>query len=263
MGVDSLVSSFMNDTTLFGFLFMLARISGVFAFLPLAAFRATPDAPKIVLSLAITLMLRAQWKAVPASAMTVGGVVAGLAGEAALGVAIGVSLAIVFEVFQMAAQAVSLTAGFGYASTIDPTSGADSTVLLTMAQLTAGLLFFASGADRLLVKALSESVRLAPPESFKADRTAALALIQFGGTIFTAGLRLAAPVTALLLLADAALAVLGRVQAQLHLISLTMPVKLAATMLILSVTVALQPGFFNSLVSAWAHVVEGILRSGH
>ena len=39
-------------------------------------------------------------------------------------------LAIVFEVFQMAAQAVSLQAGLGYASTIDPTSGADSTVLL-------------------------------------------------------------------------------------------------------------------------------------
>jgi flagellar biosynthetic protein FliR len=259
MGVDALLA----DGTLFGFLFMLARISGVFAFLPLAAFRATPDAPKIVLSLALTLMLRPQWKAAPASAVTMGGVVAGLAGEAALGIAIGVSLAIVFEVFQMAAQAVSMTAGFGYASTIDPTSGADSTVLLTTAQLTAGLLFFATGADRLLVKALSESVRLVPPESFKANRVAALALIQFGATIFTAGLRLAMPVTALLLLADAALAVLGRVQSQLHLISLTMPLKLAATMLILSVMVVLQPGFFESLVTAWAHVVEGILRTGH
>jgi flagellar biosynthetic protein FliR len=258
MGADSL----LTEGTLSGFLFMLARISGVFAFLPIAAFRATPDAPKIVLSLATTLMLRSQWK-VPASGMTMGGMVSGLAGEAALGIAIGVSLAIVFEVFQMAAQAVSTTAGFGYASTIDPTSGADSTVLLTTAQLTAGLLFFASGADRLLVKALSESVRLAPPASFKADRTAALALIRFGATIFAAGLRLAAPVTALLLLADAALAVLGRVQAQLHLISLTMPVKLAATMLVLSATAALQPGFFESLMTTWVRVVEGILRSGH
>ncbi|HWF09017.1 MAG TPA: flagellar biosynthetic protein FliR [Bryobacteraceae bacterium] len=259
MGVDSL----LTESTLFGFLYMLARISGVFAFLPLAAFRATPDAPKIVLSLALTLMLRPQWKSIPPSAMTIGGTVAGLAGEAALGIAIGVSLAIVFEVFQMAAQSVSMTAGFGYASTIDPTSGADSTVLLTIAQLTAGLLFFASGADRLLVEALSESVRLIPPQSFKADRTAALALIQFGATIFSAGLRLAAPMTALLLLADASLAVLGRVQAQLHLISLTMPVKLAATMLILSATIVLQPGFFESLATAWVRLVGGILRSAH
>ena len=121
MGIDSL----LTESTLFGFLYMLARISGVFAFLPLAAFRATPDAPKIVLSLALTLMLRPQWKSIPPGTMSIGGTVAGLAGEAALGIAIGVSLAIVFEVFQMAAQAVSLTAGFGYVSTIDPTSGAD------------------------------------------------------------------------------------------------------------------------------------------
>ncbi len=153
--------------------------------------------------------------------------------KSALGLAIGISLAIVFEVFQMAAQAISLQAGLGYASTIDPSSGADSTVLLTMAQLTAALLFFASGADRLLVKALAESLRLAPPESFTVNKTWALAIIQFGGTIFSSGLRLAAPLIALLLLADVSLAILGRVQQQLHLISLTMPLKLAATMLIL------------------------------
>ena len=50
---------------------------------------------------------------------------------------------------------------------------------------------------------------------------------------------------ALLLLADASLAVLGRVQQQLHLISLTMPLKLAATMLILSATVVLAAGIFR------------------
>ena len=154
--------------------------------------------------------------------------VAGLAGEAALGLAIGVSLAIVIEVFQMAAQAVSLQAGLGYASTVDPTSGADSTVLLTIAQLTAGLLFFVSGADRLLVKALAESLRLCSAGIVHAEQGLGGGTDPVRGAIFSSGLRLAAPVIALLLLADASLAVLGRMQPQLHLISLTMPVKLAA-----------------------------------
>jgi flagellar biosynthetic protein FliR len=151
-------------STLFGFLFTLARISGVFAFLPLAGFRATPESARIILSLLLTLMLRADWKTPVGAEATIGRLVAGLASEAGLGLAIGVALAIVFEVFQMAAQAVSLQAGFGYASTVDPTSGADSTVLLTIAQLTATLLFVVSGADRLLVKELAESLRLCPPE---------------------------------------------------------------------------------------------------
>ncbi len=257
MGADSLFSW----ATLMGFLFALARISALFAFLPLAAFRATPEPARIVLSLAMTLMLRPEWQTAISIPVSMGRIVSGVAGEAALGLAIGVALAIVFEVFQMAAQMVSLQAGLGYASTIDPNSGADSTVLLTIAQLTAGLLFFASGADRLLIGALAESMRICPPESFKINRATALALIQFGGSIFSSGLRLAAPLIALLLLADAALAILGRIQPQLHLISLTMPLKLSATMLILSATIALQPGFLQSLMTTWAHLVKAISES--
>ncbi len=263
MGADSV----FTYTTLFGFLFMLARISGVFAFLPLASFKATPQPARVVLALAMTLMLRSGWTA-PAAlqagrGITLGPLVSGLAEETALGLCIGVALAVVFEAFQMAAEAISLQAGFGYASTVDPASGADSTVLLTIAQLTAGLLFFVTGADRLFVRALAESVRLAPPASFTLNQTSALALIPFVSSLFSVGLRLAAPLLALLLLADAALAILGRVQAQLHLISLTMPVKLAATMLILSATLALEPRFLESLMTSWARLTEFILRSVH
>jgi flagellar biosynthetic protein FliR len=115
----------------------------------------------------------------------------------------------------------------------------------------------------LLVKALAESLRLAPPESFTLNRAWAEELVRFAATIFSAGLRLAAPLIALLLLADASLAVLGRVQQQLHLISLTMPLKLGATMLVLSATIILQPGFFESLMTSWVRVVEGVLRGAH
>jgi flagellar biosynthetic protein FliR len=249
--------------TLFGFLFTLARISGIFAFIPLAVFPATPQTTRIVLSFALTLMLRGDWKAPPGVETSIARLTAGLAGEMALGLVIGVSLAVVIEVFKMAAQAVSLPAGLGYASTIDPASGADSTVLLTVAELTACLLFFVSGADRLFIKALAESLRLCPPESFTLKSEWVPAIIRFSGSIFTVGLRLAAPVIALLLLGDAVLAVLARTQPQLHVIALTMPVKLAATMLVLSVTAGLQPGLFESLMSTWARLVEGIFRSAH
>ncbi len=257
MGGDTL----FTYTTLFGFLFTLARISGVFAFVSLAAFRAAPEPARIIMALAMTVMLRNSWHPPFTTEASISRIVAGLAGEAAIGLAIGISLAIVFEVFQMAAQAITLQAGLGYASTIDPTSGADSIVLITIAQLTAALIFFTSGADRLLVRALAESLRLAPPASFTVQKSWGEAVVQFAGSIFTSGLRLAAPLIALLLLADAALAVLGRIQQQLHLISLTMPMKLAATMLVLAATTALQPRFLESLMTTWAHLVEGVLRT--
>jgi len=70
-------------------------------------------------------------------------------------------------------------------------------------------------------------------------------------------------VVALLLLADVSLAVLGRMQAQLHLVSLTMPLKLAASLLLLSVTIVFQPGFLESAMATGVRLLETLMRSAH
>jgi flagellar biosynthetic protein FliR len=227
---------------------------------PLSAFRAGPEISRVVLALGFTLMLWPQWKGA-AAAPSWSGIVAGVAGEVSVGLAIGLALAIALEAFLFAAQMVTLQAGFGFASTIDPTSGADSTVLITLAQTTAGLLFFTSGADRLLVRALADSMRLAPPTEFALSAAWGEGVIRYSASVFSAGLRLAAPVIALLLLADAALSVLGRIQAQLQLVTLTMPLKLAATMLLLTATLGMQPRFFTGAMTNCIQFVEGLLRT--
>ena len=51
--------------------------------------------------------------------------------EAAIGLATGLAVAFLIEAVTFAAQAISTQAGFAYASTIDPNTEADSTVLLT------------------------------------------------------------------------------------------------------------------------------------
>jgi flagellar biosynthetic protein FliR len=259
-------SALFSNSVLLGFLYTLARVSGVFAFLPLASFRAAPEAARIALSLGFTMILRPQWQAPgftsgAAGRESVARVAAGLTGEIALGIAIGLIVAIVLELFQVAAQIVSLQAGLGYASTIDPTSGADSTVLITLAQLTAGLLFFASGGDRMLVRVVADSMGLCPPGTFSLNREWTDPVVRFSSLVFSAGLRLAAPVVALLLLADVALAVLGRMQQQLHLVSLTLPVKLAATILLLPLTLTFGPGFLRSMLGAGIRLLEALLRS--
>jgi flagellar biosynthetic protein FliR len=132
-----------------------------------------------------------------------------------------------------------------------------------LAQITAGLLFFATGADRWLVRALADSLRLCPPESFLVQKNWAEPLIRFSGSIFGVGLRLAAPVVALLMLTDAALAVMGRVQTQIQLVSLTIPVKLAASMLLVSATLVFQPKVFSQVMTQGIRLIEGMLRSGH
>ena len=257
------VETLFSYSTLFGFLFTLARISSVVAFLPLGAFRGAPEPPKVVLAMGLTVLLMPLWKPHGFDQFSIGRLVAGVSGEVAIGLAIGLSVSIVLEVFQMAAQSVSLQAGFAFASTFDPNSGADSTVLLTAANLTASLVFFASGADRMLIRVLSDSLRLCPPESFALQRNWADAVMHFAASIFSLGLRLAMPVIALLLLVDVSLAVFGRIEAHLQLVSLAMPVKLGASMFLMAATVGYQPRILADSMNDCVRVLESLIRSGH
>jgi flagellar biosynthetic protein FliR len=67
--------------------------------------------------------------------------------------------------------------------------------------------------------------------------------------MFTLGLRVALPVIALLLLIDVALALLGRMQQQLQLLSLAFPIKMMAALGVLCALAPLMPKLYSGAAS--------------
>ena len=226
---------------LFGFLLVLARVTGALVFVPLPGFKGAPEASRVVLAVGITVALFARWPVVDTSQVTAARLIGWVAAEAALGVAVGVSMAIVLEAFAFAAQVLGLQAGYAYASTIDPTTEADSGVLLVLAQLMAGMLFFALGLDRELLRLFARSLERIPAGSYALSLSSGEAVIRLGAGLFSVGLRLALPVIALLVMVDLALALLGRVNAQLQLLSLAFPAKMLTALALLAITSVLFP----------------------
>jgi flagellar biosynthetic protein FliR len=144
------------------------------------------------------------------------------------------AVAAVMEAFGFAAQVLGVQAGFGFASTIDPNTEADSGVLLVLSQLMASLLFFVLGFDRRILATFAQSLEKIPAASFALAPAALPAVIQVVGVLFSAGVRLALPITALLILVDFALALLSRLNAQLQLISLAFPIKILVALAMLA-----------------------------
>ena len=246
------VSLTLSTSLLLGFLLVLARVAGIFVFVPLPGLRAAPDQARVVLALAVALALFPRWPAVDAAA-TPFRVAGWMAADAAAGAAIGLTVAIVLEGFALAAQVLGLQAGYAYASTVDPNTQADSGVLLVFAELAAGLLFFAAGWDRELLRAVARSLETAPPGAWLFSPASAGPMIRLGAGMFAVGLRLAFPVVALLLLVDVALALAGRIHSQLQLLSLAFPVKMAAALALLGWEAVLFPRLLReSGVAAWS-----------
>jgi flagellar biosynthetic protein FliR len=247
--------------TLYAFLLVLARVGGALVFVPLPGVKAAAEPARIALALGFTLALFGRWPVVEVSSVTVGMLAGWALAEAALGIAIGISVAIVLEAFTLAAQVLGLQAGYAYASTIDPNTEADSGVLLVFAQLMSGMLFFAVGLDRELLRLFAQSLEKVPVGTYVFGRQAAESMIRLGAVLFSTGVRLALPVVALLVMVDVALALLGRLNSQLQLLSLAFPAKMLTALLVLSWVAALFPRILRELGGqAWttAYKVLGI-----
>jgi flagellar biosynthesis protein FliR len=224
----------LSAGTLYGFLLVLARVGGALVFVPLPGIRAAPEPVRAALAVAFTLALFGRWPAIDPTGVTAGTLAAWAISEAAFGIAIGISVAIVLEAFSMAAQAIGLQAGYAYASTIDPNSEADSGVLLVLAQLIAGMLFFTLGLDREVLRLFAASLEKIPAGAYSLGPAIAEGVIKLGSTLFSVGMRLALPIIALLVMVDVALALMGRLNQQLQLLSLAFPVKMLVSLLMLS-----------------------------
>jgi len=242
------------------FLLVLARVGGFFAFVPLPGGKAGPVTVRVALTLGFTLALYPQWPAVNAP-LSLSWLTAALLSELALGVTVGLAVACLTESLVMMAQVIGLQAGYGYASTIDPTTQADAGVLLVVAQLIGGMLFFALGLDREILRIFARSLESHPAGAFFVTRPAAAAVVQLTAAIFSTGLRLALPAVALLALVDVALALAGRVQAQLPLVTLAFPTKMLMALGLLATLGALIPRIYaeaaRHVLDAAAHLVAG------
>ncbi len=246
----------ISAATLIAFVLVLSRMIGVFVFVPMPFKDTGPSVSRIVLALGCTIALYACWPMLNASQITLPSMVALMFSDAALGAAIGLMVSFLSEAFTVGAQSLALQAGYGYASIVDPTTQADSDVMAVLAQLLAGLLFFTAGLHRFLIKIFADSLLSYPPGTFALTQDLAREVVRVGSGIFSFGLRLALPIVGLLLMTEITLALLGRINSQLHLGMHAFPVKMMLTLVALASILAVTP----HLYSAYAEEVLSSIR---
>lgn len=213
---------------------VLCRMAGLLTLLPIPGLRTGLEVHRLTLAVLFTVLVL-PWTPVASTPLTSVGEIARVAlAEAGLGVALGLCMAVIQEGIQLGTQIVGLQAGFSYASTIDPSSNADSAILQVLMSLCTSLLFLALGLDTVLFRFLLEGVQNVPPGQWSITPEHVGAVMTLFPPLFVEAIRCALPVVAILLVIDFALALLSRMQPQLQLLSLSFPVKMLAAMVFLA-----------------------------
>lgn len=158
--------------------------------------------------------------------------------ELLIGIALGTALSLVFSGIALMGEFASIQGGLGAAAVVDPSSGANSLAVATIGQSFVLLAFLALDGHHFVLRAIFGSFEWAPVGGAAFPMANFGALAGAGSIIFDVAVRFAAPITAVMLVMNTAVGILGRSVPQLNLMSVQLPAQIMLLLLILVVAAA-------------------------
>ena len=217
-----------SAASLWAFLQIFARVTSLFVTAPVFGSREIPPQAKIGLAGLISLVLLPIVRAtlMAGGPPALGPMVAVLLGEVLVGLLMGMTVSLLFYAVRLGGDLIDYQMGFTQAATFNPQFNETVSPIAEFQYRYALVIYLLANGHWLLLAALERSFTKLP--------VAQLALGGHSLTVFTdltfqmmvAGLQIAAPGAAVLLITDVAFAFLNRAVPQMQVFFVGMPVKI-------------------------------------
>ncbi|MGA9568384.1 MAG: flagellar biosynthetic protein FliR, partial [Candidatus Korobacteraceae bacterium] len=175
--------------------------------------------------------------------------------ELVVGVAVGIAANLVFDAVQMAGQVLSIQMGYSLVNILDPQTQVESTVVALFHQTVAMLVFLSLNVHHALLRVIANSFEYLPVGTAQVRPLFTSAVLKIGGSVFSLGMQIAAPVLAATLVADIVIGLMGKASPQMPLMLLGPAIKSMLGVAVLLGAVKYWPDlldgwFLNSLTYA-------------
>lgn len=252
------------STQLFwAFLVVLFRVAGLMVTAPVFGSPSVPAPVKIGFSVAFALALT------PSATSRVGAppdnwlvLVGILLGETLVGMLIGYLVSLFFSAVQMAGAFLDMQVGYGIYQLMNPFAPVPASLLAQFHTLLLMVVYLQVNAHHWLLGALAESFRAVPVGGVALDSSQLQPVLSHVIVqVFMLALRIAAPATAVLIVVDAALAIVSRAVPQMPVFFVGAPVKIAMGLLTLAIVLPLVANVFVNTLPTAAQEVLNLLRA--
>ncbi|HEX2902115.1 MAG TPA: flagellar biosynthetic protein FliR [Jatrophihabitans sp.] len=230
------------------------RIAAWLEIAPPLATAGVPRVVRLMLSGAISLAVSKQTVPhVPAAEL--GPIVASAAEQLLIGAALGFITRLLFSAVEAAGSLIDLSGGFSLAAVYDPTMQNNTSIFGRFYGVMASALLFASNAHLVIFEGFLRTFSTLP-----LDGTISLAHLDqtlVGGmtSMFVSCLQVAAPLIAVLFLADVALGLLSRISPQLNVFQMSFPLKIMLTLGLVGLSFAIFPQVINGIANSATSLV--------
>jgi flagellar biosynthetic protein FliR len=220
-----------------GYLWPFTRIMGLLAIAPLFGNNGIPARIKVALGMLLSAIVAPTVAALPAmDPVSIAGMLL-LAQQFIIGIAMGFAMRIVFTAVELAGELCGMTMGLGFATFFDPQSSGRTSAISQFLSLLTLMVYLAANLHLVVLSTLVDSFTSMPISAMPMGGDLFRQLVGWGGRIFSAGIQLALPVVAGLLIVNIALGILTRAAPQLNLFGVGFPITLSVGFLMLALAV--------------------------
>ncbi len=240
--------------------FLMTRIGAGLMAAPFFGAASVPVTVRVCLTGALAVFVTA-WMppvTIPTALFSVEGLLA-IAGEVAVGLALGFVLQLIFAAPTLAAEVIGGGMGMSMAMAADPGTGGQTTAFGQFFIIMLTLIFLAVGGHLQWLALLIESYRVFPPGQTWLGAGGYAEIAGFAGTMFEAAVRIALPITLILLLVQMLTGVLSRSAPSLNLFALGLPAGVLAGITALLIAAPLLYEQLEDLVALALGHTESVL----
>lgn len=220
-----------------GFLICLSRTAAILSAIPIFTAGNVPTQLKVGIIVFTTLLLfPMMYPYTENLQLTLPQLGVLIIHEVLLGLLLGITVTLIFAAMQIGGTIIGYQMGFAAANVFDPQTTQQLSVLSQYFNVFAILIFFATGAHNIFFQIIVESYKLLPPGYLDFTGDVFLLLNDLVRKMFVLGVKLSAPILAILVLATLTLGIMARVFPQLNVFMLSFPLNIGISFLVISLT---------------------------
>jgi flagellar biosynthetic protein FliR len=242
-----------GESALAGYLMAGARAGGFVLVSPPFNTRSVGARPRVAIALGLALPLSTLMRPT-APALASPDLILAVIMQLMMGVTLGYVVMLAVAAIQVVGDLLDLTGGFNVAVGIDPLNQNQTSIMGRIFSLVAGTLLFASDGHLMIIQGLARSIQSSPVPELNTSAIARTLTQDFAHMI-VAGLQIAAPIVAVMLIADLSLGMIAKAAPAMNAFSLAYPLKILLTLLLVSLVLANVPDALSRLVEQAALTV--------
>jgi flagellar biosynthetic protein FliR len=238
---------------------LLARVGAVLAVSPPFAGIAVPRSVRAMLAVALTIGLTPTMKSIAPLPQGVGEFWLAIGGEVLIGLAMGLSISLVFAAASWAGDVISNQLGLELSGAYDPRGGSEGSPLGQAYWMLAVVVFLSANGHHALIRGIRASFDSVPVMSAGSGEAIVAMFVGLLQSATVLAVQLAAPVFIATLVADVALGLAGKTIPQLGVLTAGVTMRSLCGLIVLIAGIAMTAGLLQGATLNWTQIVQSML----